>query len=70
MTENQLKQVFQEVEHEGFLRGIKFMEQKIIKAYKTGNPVVVDGECYFIRDSVSNLQDIIADIEESAKRKG
>ena len=70
MTENQLKQMFKEVEHEGFLRGIKFMEQKIIKAYKTGNPVVVDGECYFIRDALTNLRDIIADIEESAKRKG
>lgn len=70
MTKNQLKQVFQEVEHEGFLRGIKYMEQKIIKACENGNPIVVEGECYFIRDALSNLHDIIADIEESAERKG
>ena len=70
MTENQLKQMFQETEQIGFLRGIKFMEQKIIKACENGNPIVVDGECYFIRDALSNLRDIIADIEDNAKRKG
>lgn len=70
MTERELKVMLEHAEKRGIEKGIKFMEQKIVSACENGNPIVVDGECYFIRDALSNLRDIIADIEESERNGG
>lgn len=49
---------------EGIIHGVRLMEERIIAACESGNPVEVRGKAYFIRSDIQNLRDVFDDLEK------
>lgn len=47
---------------EGIIHGVGLMEQRIIAACESGNPVEVKGKAYFIKSDIQNLRDVFNDL--------
>lgn len=64
MTEQELKAMLEQVEANGIIKGIKIMEQRILLACETGNPINIEGKAYFISSDMDNLHRIFEDLEQ------
>lgn len=49
---------------EGVIHGVKLMEQRIVAACESGNPVEVMDKAYFIRSDIQNLRTVFDDLEK------
>lgn len=63
IKEKELKRLLDSEYQKGMNHGIGLMKQKILHAYKNGNPVSIEGRVYFIKSDIENLRDIFADLE-------
>jgi len=64
IREKELKRLLDSEYHKGMNYGIELMKQKILHAYKNGNPVSIEGRVYFIKSDMENLRDIFLDLEK------
>ncbi|WP_313184749.1 hypothetical protein [Lacrimispora sp.] len=63
IKERELKRLLDSQYQKGINHGIELMKQKILHAYKNGNPISIEGRVYFIKSDIENLRNIFADLE-------
>lgn len=61
IKERELKRLLDTEYQKGRDYGIKLMEQKLLHAYKKGNPIELEGRAYFLKSDMDNLRDIFRD---------
>ena len=60
----ELKGMLDDAEKRGIMQGVKLMEQRILLACETGNPINIEGKAYFIRSDIDNLRGIFEDLAQ------
>lgn len=64
IEEKELHNLLEAEYRKGVSHGVKMMEQKMLLACESGNPVEVRGKAYFIRSDIQNLKNIFDDLEK------
>lgn len=62
-----LQQLLKKEYQQGFQDGVKLMEQRMLLACDNGNPIEINGEAYFVQDSISNLRSIFDHLEKDGE---
>lgn len=66
MVTSALMRALDQMEQRGFEKGVEYMEQRILEACENGTPLEIGGKAFFVRDAISNLHDIFADLESDS----
>ena len=63
---NEIGEIVNRVYKKGVSEGRKQMEEKLVCASETGQPIVINEQAWFVKSDLQNLRGIFADLENGS----